>query len=142
MVKIATAWVAAGLLLVAACGDDGDTEASGESEGSDSAFCKEFESIEGKWRGIEGANAQSDEVFADFEAIEPPEELADDWAVFMEGFAAQSVPVPDMEDEEAVAAYEQQMKEAMENIDQEEFTNAMTAVQGYLTDECGIGGSA
>lgn len=149
MGKIATAWLAAGLLLVAACGDDGedsdDTEASSatpEDEvewNTDIPFCAQFGDLEGKWGGVQ--EVDSTEVLDDFEDLEAPEEIAAEWDTFMEGFEVQAgFPEPDPEDEEAVADYQEKVTSALEDIDQTEFNDAMSKIDAFVTGECLSGG--
>jgi hypothetical protein len=130
--------VAVGALVFAGCSDSdndpesdsddtsaaedsgGGSEGGGEAAGSE--FCTTFEEL------INGGQSVEDsEVLEQIQSIEPPEEIADDYATFVE-FVELNTNI-DPSDSSAV--------EDMQSR-QEEFTSASTAVETYVRDECGI----
>lgn len=140
---------AAGLLVVSGCSDSdsGDPNAetadesnenadggsSGGSDDSDS-FCADFQALNDEFAADPEANANPDEVIAALESLDPPDEIAEDFATIIE--VSRSTADVDMNDPEAVAEAQELSQSAGE---------AQARVTSYLTDECGIdtgGGSA
>lgn len=154
MRKKITALAAAGILLFAACsGDDDDdaaatdtTDTSQEAGGGDSnatdtgdngdngggggggGFCDEASQLFQTTSGLD-PNEQLDAA----DALEPPDEIADDWNKLIDGSreAAESTEDFDPDDPEASEQFQQ---------DYEELMAATTNVYTYLGEECGLEG--
>ena len=120
--------LAVGALACAGCSDsDNDTGTAGR-ESDDSAFCDAFEELIGG-----GSDISNDEALETIRSLEPPDEIADDYAVFVQQIEMLSTSDPN--DPDAVEEFQAR---------NEEFTAASDAVQGYVEDDCGIdtGGGA
>jgi hypothetical protein len=137
---------AAGLLVAGGCSDsdsgnpnedaaDESTEnADGGSSGDSDGFCADFESLNEEFAADPEANTNPDDVIAALESLDPPDEIAEDFATIIE--VSRSTADVDMNDPEAVAEAQELSQSAGE---------AQARVTSYLTDECGIdtgGGSA
>jgi hypothetical protein len=156
MRKKITALAAAGILLFAACSDDDDAAATdttattqeaggGDSNATDNGdnggnatdnggggggggFCDEASQLFQTTSGLD-PNGQLDAA----DALEPPDEIAEDWSKLIEGSreAAESSADFDPDDPEASEQFQQQYEELME---------ATTNVYTYLGEECGLEG--
>jgi hypothetical protein len=147
---------AAAVVLLTACGSGNDTTASESSSSStssagettensapqaDSEFCTEAAAIQERiTASFTSADEQSNlgEIFQqaaeEIRAIEPPAELADDWAAFADGIERfAEISQIDFNDPQAVAEWQQQAAQV-----QQEFAPALTRLQTYLTQECGL----
>jgi hypothetical protein len=121
---------AVGLLVAAGCGgDDGGDGDSAESAGGGSTedFCAGFNDINEQFANIDPAeNPEAlDEAVDLLRDLDPPEEVADDYATVLEGFEA--LADIDVNDQDAVADL------------QEEFSgteDAFTAVSEFVEREC------
>lgn len=139
-------------LPFAACGDEGgDDEAAGSG-----AFCEQANEMTTRhgagWPVMEDMQINA-EWLAEFEAIEPAPEIADEWALLIRDYKAYDEAVGELDFE----AMEQQMAdvdptsgelpeefadamsqadEAMAIIQTEENVAASNTVSQYLTDEC------
>jgi hypothetical protein len=124
-----------GLLLFAACGGDDDDSSSGDDSsenaapGSGSEFCQEFTELTQQGPA---AGTDPESVIESMRALDPPEEIAEDFNLTIEGAELQarmasggSEPDPDL------------MAEFEEN--QEAYGQANEHVQEYISTECGIG---
>jgi hypothetical protein len=151
---------AAAVVLLTACGGSGDDDtAASESTSSsssssaaettentapqaDSEFCTEAaaiqERITASFLGESDPSTFGDlfaQVAQEIQALEPPAELADDWAQFAEGvnqIATVSAGV-DFTDQAASAKWQQDVAAI-----QQQYGAAFTNVQAYLTAQCGI----
>ena len=124
---------AVGLLVAAGCGGDdggdGDSAetAEGAGGGSTEDFCAGFNDINEQFADIDpAANPEAlDEAVDLLRDLDPPEEVADDYAIVIEGFEA--LADIDVNDPDAVADL------------QEEFSgteDAFTAVSEFVEREC------
>ncbi|MFD2089963.1 hypothetical protein [Blastococcus deserti] len=147
--------VAAALVLLTACGgSDGEESASSESSATsssaaettsgqaDSEFCTEAAAIqESVGAGLTG---QSDpaavqqalqQAATEVRDVEPPEEIADDWAALADGIdqIAAALASVDPNDPNAATTFQQQLAPL-----QQELASSATRVQTYLVSECGL----
>lgn len=109
-------------LTAAACGDDDDDSAGGGS------FCEGARALDDKYENNNLDDPTSDEfgeALDAFTSLDPPEEIADDWATFVEGFRA--FADVDLSDPEAIA-----------EMDTSEFEAASERIETYMTEECGL----
>ena len=121
---------AIGLLVAAGCGGDdgGDGDsAEGGGGGSTEDFCAGFNDINEQFADIDpAANPEAlDEAVDLLRDLDPPEDVADDYATGLEGFEA--LADIDVNDPDAVADL------------QEEFSgteDAFTAVSEFVEREC------
>lgn len=150
---------AAAVVLLTACGGAGEAStATGSSSTSssssaaettentapqaDSEFCTEAaaiqERITASFLGESDPSTFGDlfaQVAQEIQALEPPAELADDWAQFAEGvnqIATVSAGV-DFTDQAASAKWQQDVAAI-----QQQYGAAFTNVQSYLTSQCGL----
>jgi hypothetical protein len=148
---------AAAVVLLTACGgSDEDTTASESTSSSstssasetpentapqaDSEFCTDAAAIQERVTAslTDPNTTDLGQIFAqaaqEIGAIEPPAEIADDWAQFAAGigeFAA--ISQIDFEDPNAYAQWQQQATQI-----QTEYGTAFANVQTYLTTQCGL----
>ena len=112
------------LVGLAACGDDDDDSASGGD------FCDQAESLNETFEQIDDpTSAEFGEALDRIRAMDPPEEIADDWNQLvqaLEGFEDIDLENPD--------------PEALAALDSEEMQAAGARVDDYLAEECGIEG--
>lgn len=142
--------VAAAVVLLTACGgsDSNDaasspssTSAESSAPQADSEFCTEAATIEERLGSTfdtqdPTALAQAvQEVAAEIRAIQPPDEIADDWGALATGVEqiGQALSAVDFNDPNALARFQEQIGQL-----QTELTTASNNVQTYLTEECGI----
>lgn len=121
------------IALLAACSGGGDDV---------QAFC---DGAEESLAGIEATGSLGDdpEAFADaiseqrqgFDALEPPAEIADDWATFTGAFADldDALQAVDTTDQDAV---NQVLTDFSESADSEELSTASDNVGTFLTESC------
>lgn len=145
---------AAALVLLTACGGSGDkksdsaassapttsaSETSADAAGSQ--FCTEAAAVQQRIGatfsgGSDPASLPKvlQEAATQIRAIEPPDELSDDWTSFADGIEeiAKAAQV-DFHDQAAVAKFQQQVGQL-----QQQYGAAFTNVQKYLTDKCGF----
>jgi hypothetical protein len=139
---------AAALVLLTACGGSGDDTESSASRGSEttaeaanSEFCTEAGAVQGRVAATFSGNSDPATLPAVFQeaatqlgAIDPPEEIASDWASFSDGIQQIAAAAQiDFNDEAAVAAFEQEAATL-----QQEFAGPTANVQKYLSEECGF----
>ena len=112
------------LVGLAACGDDDDDSASGGD------FCDQAESLNETFEQIDDpTSAEFGEALDRIRAMDPPEEIADDWNQLvqaLEGFEDIDLENPD--------------PEVLATLDSEEIQAAGDRVDDYLAEECGIEG--
>jgi hypothetical protein len=142
--------VAAAVVLLTACGgsDSNDAESSASSSTAESSapqagseFCTEAATIEERIGSTfdsqdPTALAQAaQEAAAEIRAIEPPDEIADDWAALASGVEqiGQALSAIDFNDPNALATFQEQIGQL-----QTDLTTASNNVQTYLAEECGI----
>jgi hypothetical protein len=142
--------VAAALVLLTACGgsesdsasDTGEAAPTTSESGADSEFCQEAAGIDERLSStLENPEDPTalpqalQEAAAEIRAIDPPEEIADDWNALADGVEqiAQVFASIDVNDPNAVAQFEQQVGQL-----ESELSSASTNVENYLRDECGI----
>jgi hypothetical protein len=130
MRKMITALVAAGLLFAGACGgdDDDSADASGTGNGGGGGeFCEQAVAL------FSDTSNDTDAALTAAEALDPPDEIADDWQKLVEGSrdAAEATANIDPNDPDAAAAFSEQYQDLIE---------ASTNVYQYLGDECGMEG--
>jgi hypothetical protein len=131
MRRTAIGLAAAAVFVFAACGGD-DDDASGDngsSEGSGNQFCDEFTELTQQGPAA-GSDPQS--VIEAMRELNPPEAIAEDFALTIEGAELQAEmaaggtePNPDL------------VAEFQEN--QEAYTQANQTIQEYISTECGLG---
>jgi hypothetical protein len=136
MRRTAIGLAAAALFIFAACGGD-DDDASGDNGSSDgqsapgsgSQFCEEFTELtqQGPAAGSDPAS-----VIEAMRALHPPEEIAEDFDLTIQGAELQAEmasggaePDPDL-----VAQFQE---------NQEAYTSANQHIQEYISTECGLG---
>jgi hypothetical protein len=142
-------------LLLTACGGSDDDNASAESssettssasessaDAADSEFCTEAAGIQE--RVTSSFNAQTDPAALpqalqaaaeEVRQVEPPEEIADDWAALADGIdqIAAAIANVDVNDPNAAATFQQEIAPM-----QQELEGASANVGTYLRDECGL----
>ncbi|MDK3255560.1 hypothetical protein [Blastococcus capsensis] len=151
---------AAAVVLLAGCSDSGDEEPTAASEETsaaetttatpteepaDSAFCTEAVSIQERISGSAagGDPGQLPQIFRaaaeEIRAIDPPEEIAQDWAALADGAEqfATTIGDVDLTDPQALTTLQERLAPLEQELDA-----ASTSVQDYLAEECGVGGSA
>jgi hypothetical protein len=121
---------AIGLLVAAGCGGDdgGDGDsAEGGGGGSTEDFCAGFNDINEQFAEINPAEDPEalDEAVALLRDLDPPEEVADDYATVLEGFEA--LADIDVSDQDAVAELQEQFSGT---------EDAFTAVSEFVDREC------
>jgi hypothetical protein len=121
---------AIGLLVAAGCGGDdgGDGDsAEGGGGGSTEDFCAGFNDINEQFADINPAEDPEalDEAVALLRDLDPPEEVADDYATVLEGFEA--LADIDVSDQDAVAELQEQFSGT---------EDAFTAVSEFVDREC------
>ena len=123
-------WAAIGLLVAAGCGGDdgGDGDsAEGGGGGSTEDFCAGLNDINEQFAEINPAEDPEalDEAVALLRDLDPPEEVADDYATVLEGFEA--LADIDVSDQDAVAELQEQFSGT---------EDAFTAVSEFVDREC------
>jgi hypothetical protein len=121
--------VAAGTLVLGACGGDDDSgsddsAAADSGGGSSEEFCSTITELMAASTS-EGADPQA--ARERVASLEPPAEIAGEWGQYMELMQASAELDPN--DPEAQAEYQEQLDATNE---------ASTVVNDYLTNECGI----
>jgi hypothetical protein len=121
---------AIGLLVAAGCGGDdgGDGDsAEGGGGGSTEDFCAGFNDINEQFADINPAEDPEalDDAVALLRDLDPPEEVADDYATVLEGFEA--LADIDVSDQDAVAELQEQFSGT---------EDAFTAVSEFVDREC------
>jgi hypothetical protein len=151
---------AAAVVLLTACGgSDEDSNASDSTTSSssssssasetsennapqaDSQFCTEAaaiqERIAASFTGQADPGSLSQlftQISEEIQAIEPPADLADDWAQFSQGVQeVAAISQIDFNDQAAVAEWQSQVAQI-----QTEYGTAFTNVDTYLSTECGL----
>jgi ABC-type transport system substrate-binding protein len=148
---------AAAVLLTACGGGSKDDTASSETTSSsssssasettentapqaDSEFCTEAAAIQERVTASLTGQDQSDlgaifqQASEEIRGIEPPAEIADEWASFADGIEEfASISQIDFTDQ---AAYQQWQQQAVAL--QQKYGQAFTAVQTYLASQCGL----
>jgi hypothetical protein len=145
--------VAAAVVLLSACGgSDEDGSAAGSTESSpsasesaapeaDSEFCTEAGSIQER---VSASFTEADpsslgqvlqEGVTEIRAIEPPDEIASDWAALADGLEQIAAAFADVDLTDPAAQQElgQKVAELQGPLD-----TASTNVENYLRDQCGI----
>ena len=148
--------VAAAVVLLSACGgsDEGSDAASPSETGSaaaestadaaNSQFCTDAAAMQE--RVSSAFNDQSNpaalpqalqQAATEIRDVEPPAEIASDWAVFADGVQqiATAFAEIDFNDPNALATLQQQVGQL-----QGQLSTASTNVQNYLREECGLEG--
>jgi hypothetical protein len=155
LVRSGVAAAAAVVLLTACGGSDDDTTASETSSSStssasetaentapqaDSEFCTEAAAIQERVTASLSGPDQSDlgQIFQqaseEIRAIEPPADIAADWASFADGIQRfAEISQIDFEDPNAYAQWQAEAQQI-----QTEFGPAFANVQTYLATECGL----
>ena len=136
MRRTAIGLAAAALFIFAACGGD-DDDASGDNgsseeqsaPGSGSQFCQEFTELTQQGPA---AGSDPESVIESMRGLHPPEEIADDFALTIEGaeLQAQMASGGAEPDRDLVAQFQE---------NQEAFQQANEHIQQYISTECGIG---
>jgi hypothetical protein len=122
--------MAAGALLVAGCGGDddgGDDTGGGGGGSSDEAtqqFCEEFQAFDAQFRD---SNPSDEEVSEAIRSLEPPDEIADDYEILVEGL--ERLATLDSTDPDAATEFQE---------DSAQYTEASTNVRTFVQDECGV----
>jgi hypothetical protein len=123
MGRIVAGVAVVGLLMAAGCGDDDDGASSEEIE----QFCDGFDEINDEFADINPVtNPEAlQEALEMLRDLEPPEEIADDYDMVLDGFEALSEI--DLTDREAVARVQEELPAAEE---------AFNAVGAFVEEEC------
>jgi len=120
-----------GLLMAAGCGGDDDggdgDSAEGSGGGSTEEFCAGFNDVNEQFVDIDPAEDPEafDEAVELLRDLDPPAEVADDYATVLEGFEA--LAETDVNDQEALADVQEEFAEDEE---------AFTAVSEFVEQEC------
>jgi hypothetical protein len=146
--------VAAALVLLTACsGSKNDTSASSSTKASSSAsettakaagseFCTQAAAIESSVTSAVANQADPSSIpqalqtaVAQIRAIDPPSEIASDWAKLADGVEqlATAFSNVDFTDQAAVASFEQTASSL-----ESQLSGASTNVENYLKDKCGL----
>ena len=156
--------VAAAVVLLAGCTGSGDEEptatseetsaaetttatatATATDEPADSEFCTEAVGIQERITGSASGRdpGQLPQIFREaaqeIRAIDPPDEIAPDWAALADGaerFAGTLGDV-DFTDPQALATIQERLAPL-----EQELNEASANVQDYLAEECGVGAPA
>jgi hypothetical protein len=146
--------VTAAAVLLTACGGSDDDSSSSESasettsasessaDAADSEFCTDAAAIQERVTAT--FDAQSDpatlpqalqEAATAVRDVEPPEEIAADWATLADGIdqIAQALANVDMNDPNAAATLQTELAELQQDVGA-----ASASVGAYLRDECGL----
>jgi hypothetical protein len=136
--------VAAAGVLLTACSGSGDDEAS-SSESASSAgsdFCTEAAAIQERVSSTLGEQADLDrlpqalqQAAAEIRDVEPPQEIAADWATFADGIEqiAAAIAKVDVDDPNASETFQREVAPL-----QQQLVPASTNVSAYLREECGL----
>jgi hypothetical protein len=126
------AGMAAGALLIAACGGGGDSN-------SVKAFCSEYKKVEADLADLDGSDPDAvDAVFDRIHDLDPPDEIKDEFQT-MTDFnrsvytASQDI---DLSDPDAAAQLQQELTDRAENLNEDS-----DKVNEYLSEHCGVGAS-
>jgi hypothetical protein len=114
--------VAAGALVLGACGDDDDSSAS--DDGSSGDFCTTMEELVTAASNDESDPEAAQETLSN---LEPPAEIADEWEQYVPLITRGGDIDPN--DPEAQAEYQEELQNASE---------AGAAINRYLEEECGL----
>lgn len=121
MIAVATAC----LVLLGACGDDGEDE-------DVARFCEEFETVDAELGRAEDPQARSDALGR----IDPPTDIADDWNT-MVGLMVEVTQTDPTEEETEVDPEDlETLEEMQDRID--EFNLALDNVDRYVRVECQV----
>ncbi len=132
------ALAAAGLLVAGGCSDSDSGDPTGDEESADNGdgessgggdsedFCADFQALDDRFSA--DPEASEEEVIEALESLDPPEEIADDFATMIE--VSRSTSNVDQSDPEAMADAQAELEGA---------TEAQTRVFTYLDEECGVG---
>lgn len=147
--------VLASVLLIAACGDDSDDSDTASDEegaapsGEAGAFCEEAASLQSAMvgamtpseDGAEAAEGDTDHA-ATLRAIDPPDEIAEDWeqsipvlADFMEAGVAASPYLEDVENFDPTGGRDALAEAGVTDPEAVEALGALTEAQQAFTDE-------
>ena len=139
MRKMTIALVCTGALLLAACGDDDgddvDDTDDAAAPAADTDFCQAIQGIDDRYADEpptadpEEAADQMEEVLSDLRNIDPPSEIEEEWATYLD--ALDAFTQIDLTDPEAAA----------EELDFAEMQGAIQTVETYIREECGVGGA-
>ena len=113
-----------GLLMAAGCGDDDDGGASSEEI---KTFCDGFNEINEQFADINPvANPEAlDEALEMLRDLDPPEEIADDYATVLDGF--ERLSEIDVTDQNAVAQVQDELPDAEQ---------AFNTVGDFVQEKC------
>lgn len=150
MRKTMIALVSAGVLLLGACGDDGDDSAgddtttttagdgddSNAEDGASGDFCEQIEALPTELTDIDNENlARFDEAIDEMQNIEPPDAIAEDWTTFVDGMSTLSgIGDLGLSDEDA----SEEFTERLFGLDQQAMTDASQNISEYISSECDI----
>lgn len=112
------------LLLAAACGDDGGGGGSAE------AFCDKMDALDERFENVDPTSENFGEALVAVRELDPPAEIADDWAMMLDAF--EQLSEIDFSDPEAMAAFE-------EEFDTDEYEQASERIDNFQNEECGDG---
>ncbi|HEX5947283.1 MAG TPA: hypothetical protein VFY82_13440 [Acidimicrobiales bacterium] len=125
------ALAAAGALALTGCSDSdsGDPNADDASAdgGSGGNFCDDFQALDERFADDPEAAADPEVVIEALEALDPPDEIAEDYDVMLE--ASRNTADVDQSDPEAMADAQAEIEAAGE---------AQARVFAYLDEECGV----
>lgn len=146
MRRILIALAAAGLLVVSGCSDSDSGDPNAEDDTSDEnaesaesddgeegsgdvpdGFCADFQALNDQFAEDPEAASDPEAVISALESLEPPDEIAEDFAALVE--VSRGTAEIDMNDPEAVAEAQALSESAGE---------AQARVSAYLEDECNI----
>ena len=146
--RTGVAVLAAGGVLLTACGGSGEDAASSSASPSPSSsapgsdFCTEAAAIQERVSSTLGDEADItklppalEQAAAEIRAVEPPEEIAADWATFADGVEqiAAAIASVDVDDPNASETFQREVAPL-----QQQLVPASTNVATYLREECGL----
>lgn len=125
MYKIVIAVAAASLVLLGACGDDGEDE-------DVARFCEDLETADAELGRAEDRQARSDALGG----IDPPADIADDWNTMVGLMVEVTQTGPTEEEAEVDPEDLGTLEEMQDRID--EFNLALENVDRYVHAECDV----
>jgi ABC-type glycerol-3-phosphate transport system substrate-binding protein len=139
--RTGVAVVAAGALLTA-CGGSTDEASPSSSSSAGSDFCTEAAAIQERVSSTLGDEVDLaklppalEQAAAEIRAVEPPEEIAADWATFADGVEriGAAIASVDLDDPNASTTFQREVAPL-----QQQLVPASTNVATYLREQCGL----
>lgn len=125
MYKIVIAVATAGLVLLGACGDDGEDE-------DVARFCEDLETADAELGQAGDPQARADALGA----VNPPDDIADDWSTMVGLMVEVTRADPDADEAEVDPEDLEALEDLQGRID--EFNLALANVDRYVSAECDL----